>query len=556
MMSETDHLLRIAFDAAPIGKALIAPDGTWLRVNPALCTMTGYSESELLAGRFPLLDDPRALSGDLPELSMEKHYRRADGSQLWGQLTVALARDAAGEPEMLVCQMLDITQRRQQERTLRIAEQQHRMLLDRLPDAAVFLTDRNLCAVSMRGSILTRIGLDSAEYIGRSVEELLPSEPRHMLMPLLRAALEGNPGATQYQSSRSQRSYRVEAVPLPDPDGTINYVMGVARDVTSQLAREHELDASRAELAEAKRSLEAVLTHTPTAVYLKDRHQTFLLANEETARILGRTAEEILGKSLWDIYDEEVVARLDANDRAVMEAGEPMQYEEVAPHFGDEGRQHTWLAVKFPVADAAGEIVGVGGISLDITDRKEMEARLQELADHDSLTGLLNRRRFYEELVAQLGRVRRYGGDTALLVLDLDGFKDVNDTFGHATGDVLVQRLAGVLHDALRDTDVVARTGGDEFAIVLPEADLTAAEHVAAKVLADVQREGHVSDGTQEVRVTASIGITTFGPADVITAEDLLIEGDVAMYEAKSAGKNRYAVHRRAVVGGSGSQAP
>jgi diguanylate cyclase (GGDEF)-like protein/PAS domain S-box-containing protein len=442
-------------------------------------------------------------------------------------------------------------------------------------------------------------------------------------------------------------------------------VVGTVQDITEMHGLQHEL-------AHATRTLEAVLAHSPTAIYLKDHDQRFLLANEETGRILGRSAKDLVGTSLWDIYPAEVVAQLAAHDAGVVQGGQSVEYEEIAHDFGT-GEERTWLSVKFPVYGPAGESIGVGGVSLDITERarserarraaedrfrvafeqagvgmavirlegvdrgrvvavntayaemlgrpvddlvgeissswthaedlgddpfielatgvaervqfeqrymhedgrtiwclvtaavftaeddsrlaigqvldiserKHFEGRLQHLADHDALTGLFNRRRFEEELERELARAERHGGICAVLALDLDGFKSVNDSLGHAAGDELVARIAGNVARLVRESDIVARTGGDEFAVILPETDEDRAGVVAAKLLAEIRRSGAITSGDRHAQVTGSIGITVFARGSGITADDLLVEADIAMYDAKARGKDCVEVYRR-----------
>jgi diguanylate cyclase (GGDEF)-like protein len=209
-----------------------------------------------------------------------------------------------------------------------------------------------------------------------------------------------------------------------------------------------------------------------------------------------------------------------------------------------------WVLVTVAaVPDEAGRpAYGIGQI-VDITERKRFEGQLQYLADHDALTGLFNRRRFEEELDRALASAERYGHRGAVLVLDLDGFKHVNDTLGHPVGDELIARLAGTLRDELRESDVIARLGGDEFGVILPEATETEAAAVAAKLLHAVERDGIVADSTGHARVTASVGLATFDGADGLSAEELLVEADIAMYDAKEAGRNRAATAERAGAG-------
>lgn len=176
-----------------------------------------------------------------------------------------------------------------------------------------------------------------------------------------------------------------------------------------------------------------------------------------------------------------------------------------------------------------------------IAERERTAAQLQHMADHDPLTGLFNRRRFQEELEHQLARVRRYGNHGALLFLDLDGFKRVNDSLGHQAGDDLLKSIAGMLQGRLRGTDVLARLGGDEFAMILPEADAGQAQVVAEEILQMLKRHYAMIQG-QPVNISASIGIALF-PEHGTFAEKVMAHADRAMYEAKENGRDRYSVY-------------
>ena len=178
----------------------------------------------------------------------------------------------------------------------------------------------------------------------------------------------------------------------------------------------------------------------------------------------------------------------------------------------------------------------------DISERKELAARLEYLIDHDFLTGLFNRRRFQEELAREAERMSRYGANGAVLMIDLDNFKDVNDAFGHKAGDDLLRGVAGALRHRMRQTDVLARVGGDEFAMLLPEADADQAQIVAEGIVKTLGRQVAVL-GEQTIHITASVGVALF---DGLSAVEVLEFADLAMYEAKEAGRNRVAVHRLA----------
>jgi diguanylate cyclase (GGDEF)-like protein len=171
-----------------------------------------------------------------------------------------------------------------------------------------------------------------------------------------------------------------------------------------------------------------------------------------------------------------------------------------------------------------------------------MQDALQHLADHDMLSGLWNRRRFEEQLRREVARVRRYGTPTALLLFDLDGLKRVNDTFGHPSGDELIRAVSSAVRGRLRETDAVARIGGDEFAVLLDGVDEAAALAVAEKVRRTVAELTVAVDGAT-VATTVSVGVATIAP-DVDDAQALLATADRAMYAVKAAGGDGVATAR------------
>ncbi len=189
-------------------------------------------------------------------------------------------------------------------------------------------------------------------------------------------------------------------------------------------------------------------------------------------------------------------------------------------------------------------LIAVFGLSLAallgalilVWSRNERMQELKRQASQDSLTGLKNRRRFEEDLRVEMARSHRYGVPGALLMLDLDHFKQVNDTLGHPAGDRVIAEIAGVLRGRTRETDVLARLGGDEFAVVLPRCDLEEAQSVAAEIATAIRERMDGEEGTP--RITASIGIAPFGPNTPATFETVLAKADAAMYAAKGSGRD------------------
>jgi diguanylate cyclase (GGDEF)-like protein len=184
-----------------------------------------------------------------------------------------------------------------------------------------------------------------------------------------------------------------------------------------------------------------------------------------------------------------------------------------------------------------GQLVGAEVVFQDISLRKAMEQELQRLATTDSLTGLPNRRHFMEQLEYELARIKRFGKPASLLMLDLDHFKRVNDTYGHAAGDAVLRHFAELAQTSLREIDLIGRLGGEEFGVLLPGTTQPGAIELAER-LREAVAAAPVMAGEHQIPVTVSIGIAEFDPTDP-HPDDILARADVALYKAKESGRNR-----------------
>ena len=267
-------------------------------------------------------------------------------------------------------------------------------------------------------------------------------------------------------------------------------------------------------------------------------------ANPTLAGILGYGEDELTDVTLGSLIHPEDHDAVADGVRAL--ANGVTEHWELEARLIHRGGDPVWTVIS--AAPLSGES-GLPPIAvthvMDISDRKQFEYRLQFLADHDALTGLFNRRRFGEELESAVNRARRYEEDGAVLFLDLDGFKFVNDTLGHAAGDELITRVAGLLAAELRSTDILARVGGDEFAVLLTRCNEEHAIEIAQGLLATLRLNGGTVRDDRRARVSSSIGITVFDGDRETTADELVVEADIAMYDAKEAGKDRYCVYER-----------
>ena len=292
--------------------------------------------------------------------------------------------------------------------------------------------------------------------------------------------------------------------------------------------------------------LDAVLDAAASLIVVVDAQGALVSWNRACEELLGYSASELEGpNALLDLIpaDERHIA---VKGMHALRAGEsPVRAEfHWLTRDGDE-RLIQWSTTA--LTDPDGRVTYMVGTGIDVTDARQLEvertaaeARLRHMADHDALTGLYNRRRFEEELDRHIAHGRRYGMDGALLLLDLDDFKRVNDRFGHRAGDGVLTEVAAVLIHRLRESDIVARFGGDEFAVLMPVGGAPEATELAdllgAAITADVP--------TPAGSLSASVGIALF--RDLSTADEVLSRADDAMY-AEKRGEGRAARHLRPV---------
>jgi diguanylate cyclase (GGDEF)-like protein/PAS domain S-box-containing protein len=254
----------------------------------------------------------------------------------------------------------------------------------------------------------------------------------------------------------------------------------------------------------------------------------------------GRDVSEVIGKARRELPGIELSDEEWAKHKACLEAHEPFfdfTFKRVRP---DGAPRFVSLSGR-PLFDAHGNFTGYRGVGKDITAAKAAEERIQYLAYHDGLTSLPNRSMFSQLLNHGISRAHRYNKKMAVLFIDLDRFKNINDTLGHEAGDLLLQQVGTRLKDSLRQSDTVARLGGDEFVVLLEEVgERQVVATIAHKLLSSIIKPFNMLG--QEFRVTASIGISTY-PDDGQDEQTLMKNADIAMYRAKEEGKNNFQFH-------------
>jgi len=308
----------------------------------------------------------------------------------------------------------------------------------------------------------------------------------------------------------------------------------------------HEEQMVKFQLAEhalwaSETYLNAILHYSPALISVKDLEGNVVLASEHFKYMANIDDSGFVGKNVFDVYPKDVAQSMWDIDTAAKNNLQTYELELDLMH--KDGSLHTYLIVKFPLRDKENNIFGVCTIGTDITERKlaenrlrEQQSRLNYMAFHDSLTALPNRSLFYDRIYHGLARARRGNTKVALMLLDIDRFKIINDSLGHDAGDVLLKIIAMRLNEGVRDMDTVARLGGDEFVIVLEGiSDLDDVISVSQKLLSSLASPLEISG--HSISTTVSIGVSIF-PDDGKDTDELLKNADVAMYKAKEAGKN------------------
>ena len=295
----------------------------------------------------------------------------------------------------------------------------------------------------------------------------------------------------------------------------------------------------RQALRKRERQLQVLMDNLPGMAYrcLYDRHWTMLFVSQGCARLTGYEPEDLINNrvaSYASLMDEEDSERILGEVQAALDNDESFSVE-----YGltrqDGSRIWVWERGR-GVEEEDGTVV-LEGIVLDISDRKTLENELEEMATRDPLTGLFNRREMSRVLEEELDRARRYQRPMAVLWVDFDHFKDVNDTYGHAAGDSVLRSISRLLLGSVRSVDSIGRFGGEEFVIVLPEMDLEEAQETAERLRRKVAEEPQPLGNGEAVPLTISVGVAVY-PDHGQTASTLCAAADKAMYLAKDRGRN------------------
>jgi diguanylate cyclase (GGDEF)-like protein/PAS domain S-box-containing protein len=391
---------------------------------------------------------------------------------------------------------------------------------------------------------LRMLGFSAEEMLGQSAHALI----HHSRKDGSNYPMEDCPMYASYTKATESRveevlwrkdgsSFPVEYSSTPIiRDGKVMGAVVTFMDITKRKRAEEALRRS-------EERYRTIIENIEDGYFEVDLTGTFTFVNDAQCRNVGTPREQLLGKSNRAYTSEEEAKRLYQLFSGIYITGKPVKGFAFEYKRRDGTMAFTELSVSL-IRDAEGKPIGFRGISRDITERKHLEEKIQRMAFHDSLTGLPNRKLFSDRLGIALAQAQRNQKKVGIAMLDLDNFKGVNDTLGHAVGDLLLKATAERLSAALRKSDTVARIGGDEFVLILP--DLKAIEDaipVAQKIVDSFCKPFFID--THQLVVTTSIGIAVY-PNDGIDEDILLKNADIAMYQAKQAGRARYQLYKKA----------
>lgn len=539
---QDDFMFRSQFNIGNIGIGISTVDQHWVKVNPRVCQMLKYSEAELLTKTWvemthyddlqaDLYQFKRMLNGEVDEYEMDKRFIAKDGSIVYTHLTVACQR-VNDEVQLIISGLLDITSQKLAESAMRSSQERLALVLTSSElglwdwDIKTNKVDRN-----ERCADLLNCSVDDLKHNERLWINGVHPQDRVAVLHSIDAHLKGETlqHSIEYRLVSSTGEIRwildTGKVVSRDSKGTPLRMCGIHTDITDRKRVEESLKLAA-----------SVYNNSSEAMSVQDSKGKIITTNSAFSEITGYREDEVINHHIDVLKCERTdQSQFDKMSLQILDTGK-WQGEIWLKH-KNASEFIVWLTIN-TIYDSLGEVYRRVALFSDITEKKQAEHIIWKQANYDPLTGLPNRRMLLEYLGTELLKSDRTQQHLALMFLDLDYFKEVNDTLGHDVGDQLLIEAAKRLKACIRESDVVARLGGDEFTIVLSAIeDNKGLERVAGNILSRLSEP--YSLGHDTAYISASIGITLY-PDDASTIENLLKHADQAMYAAKAHGRNRF----------------
>ncbi len=540
---ESEKTLALLHNASD-GICILDFDGNIIEVSNSFCDMLGYQRDEMIGMNVAQWD--AIFTGDAllqaVRLQFEKpvrsqfetRHRRKNGTIFEVEVS-GFPLELDGKPA-LFNSTRDISERKQAEKRLIDSENKYRSLIDLASDA-IFLADTvSGIIVDCNKKAAELLGKAKSEIVGSHQAELHPADKVSLYKQIFKSHIESGHEITEdvlvVHKDGHTIPVDIHASVIKLGDATV--ILGIFRDITRRKQRTDELNRTR-------KRYDLATSIGKIGIWDWSCVSGDVVWNDETYRIFGLDADTT--RPSYELYLS-MVHEEDRNKivKAVQESlDEKKRYAEDCRIILENGEQRICHATGEVECNEAGEPVRMLGTFQDITEQKIIEAELQHIAYYDVLTGLSNRVLLADRLHQAMIQAQRSGQQLAVVFLDLDGFKTINDNYGHETGDQLLITLATRMRQALREGDTLARLGGDEFVAVLLDLEDMEASAPLLKRLLDAAAQA-VYVGNLALQVSASLGVTFYPQVEDMDADQLLRQADQAMYQAKMTGKNRYHV--------------
>jgi diguanylate cyclase (GGDEF)-like protein/PAS domain S-box-containing protein len=534
------------------GVVVLDADGRITTVNRTARRLLGTERGHQIDGGAPVAADRRISYADgTPIDPMESPIRQVlrtrepmlgllvrmerGGEARWLEVNIQPLPDGGA-----VSSFTDVTERR------RADEEQRRLAeIVESTDDAVLSKDRELRIMSWNRGAERLYGYTAEEAIGQSIRILIPEELLGEEVEILESVLAENL-VTKEETVRVRKDgTRVDVSltvsPIRDAAGQVVGASVIGRDISGRKRAERAL-------REAHDRAQRYLDMAGSIIVAIGSDERVTMINRAGLAILGLRDDEVIGQNWFDlVFPEDVREPLRLEFRRAVESevwDEALLGYYETPLLTSTGERRIVGWQSAALHDDGEGLSGLLSSGTDITERLKSEEAVAHLAYHDQLTGLPNRALLEEHLHLAVARGDRERSQLALLYVDLDNFKLVNDSLGHAAGDRLLEMVAERIDGVVRSSDLVARQGGDEFLVLLTDVQAdgaAAAENVARKILTALEEPFRI--GAAEFEIGASVGIAAY-PSDGSTPSELLRAADSAMYQAKAAGRSRYALHR------------
>ncbi len=408
------------------------------------------------------------------------------------------------------------------------AQESYRYLFEKNPQPMWVYDLETLRFLTVNDVAVDHYGYTRDEFLRMSIKEIRPQEDIPGLLENIAELSGGLDRAGIWRHCRKDGTVilvDIHSHALVFEGRHAELVLAV--DVTEKIRAEQALQHS-------EREKSALLNSIPDIAWLKDTEGRFIAVNRAFARASGCPSDAIVGRCDLDLFNQSLAEKYVRDDREVMEAGKIKRVEE---RFIDSQGKEIWLdTIKVPFYNHLGEVAGTVGIARDISERRDYERQLEHQATHDSLTGLPNRTLLTDRIRQAIARAARSGKMVAVVLLDLDRFKIVNDSLGHSRGDELLQQFSERIRQRTRAQDTFARLGGDEFVLMLTEIEEISGISVAVDRVRSCLCEPFLI-AERDIQMAVSVGIAVF-PQDGKDWESLLRNADSAMFEAKRRGRD------------------